>query len=349
MASNKILKIQKIDFQWEMENPFIFCAHHQDNYPKGNYAQVPPSALDGRRLGNDFSGKDGFSLYHGITVPGFPMHPHRGFETITIVLQGFVDHFDSKGAEGRYGNGDVQWLTTGAGCQHAEMFPCVYSDKPNPLNLFQIWLNLPRKDKFIEPYYKMLWAEDIPIVHQKSENEKSSDIRIIAGNFAGTESLSPCPNSWANDKKNNVRILLIKMEPEASIVLPPVSKTLNRNLYYYDGNDVVKIDGEIIHSSNRIKLSGNDEIIIKNGSKNSNLILLEAEPIQEPVVQYGPFVMNSEQEIRQAFDDYERTQFGGWIWERPDPVHPEDSGRFAKYEDGTVETKGEPIGNLSEI
>lgn len=86
-------------------------------------------------------------MYHGKSVPGFPAHPHKGFETVTIVLQGVVDHFDSKGCFGRYASGDVQWLTTGKGCQHSEMFPLVNREQSNPLELFQIWLNLDRNGK----------------------------------------------------------------------------------------------------------------------------------------------------------------------------------------------------------
>lgn len=97
-------------------------------------------------------GKDGFSMYHGETVPGFPSHPHRGFETVTIVLEGLIDHFDSKGNEGRYGNGDVQWMTAGAGCQPNEMFPLIHTDKRIFCNCFRFGstylraINLPSRD-----------------------------------------------------------------------------------------------------------------------------------------------------------------------------------------------------------
>jgi len=105
------------------------------------------------------------------------------------------------------------------------------------------------------------------------------------------------------------------MEPEASITLPSVSSTLNRNVYYYKGNEI-KIDDTIISSSNRVKLVGDQEIIIHNGSEVSQLLVLEGEPIQEPIAQYGPFVMNTQDEIRDAFNEYRQTQFGGWPWDR---------------------------------
>ncbi|GAB6108232.1 pirin family protein [Fusibacter bizertensis] len=337
--SHRILRMQRIDFQWEMENPFLFCAHHKDAYPKGNENQEPTVSLTGRQLGEDFAIKDGFRMYHGTKIPGFPMHPHRGFETITIVKEGFVDHFDSNGASGRYGNGDVQWLTTGSGCQHAEMFPLVSSTEENPLELFQIWLNLPSKDKFTKPDYKMLWAEDIPEIVVGPEYGANSKVKIIAGNFNGQVALSPCEASYAANPKGHVGIFLIEMTPYAELKLNAFSKTLNRNLYFYRSEGKIAIGSNSIPSSTRVKLDGNSDISIVNGASTSFMILLEGEPINEPVVSYGPFVMNTEQEIRQAFSDYQHTHFGEWPWNRTDPINAKDSGRYAKYIDGRVEKK----------
>jgi hypothetical protein len=323
-----------------MENPFIFCAHHQDAFPAGNESLGPSVSLKERTLGSDFSGKDGFSMYHGHAVPGFPVHPHRGFETVTIVLEGFVDHFDSKGATGRYGQGDVQWLTTGAGCQHAEMFPLLAEDKPNPLELFQVWLNLPARDKFVEPHFKMLWAEKIPVAKTYSPKGEGFTLRCIAGSLEGLCGPAPNPASWAADPANKVGIFLITLAPGGQIKLPARSDSLVRNLYYYQGSAPISIDGQDVPPSRRVKLSGNADILIAGGSAESRFIVLEAEPIGEPVVNYGPFVMNTEEEIRQAIGDYRRTQFGGWPWDRDDPIHPRGQGRFARHMDGRVEEPG---------
>ena len=109
-------------------------------------------------------------MYHGTEVPGFPQHPHRGFETVTLARRGFIDHSDSLGATARFGRGDVQWMTAGAGVVHSEMFPLIDRDQPNPVELFQIWLNLPSADKSVDPYFTMLWDESIPRLEVKDDH-----------------------------------------------------------------------------------------------------------------------------------------------------------------------------------
>lgn len=337
MEKKPIMKIQKIDFQWEMENPFLFCAHHEDKYPAGNQNQgIDQNLLINREIGSDFTIRDGYRMYHGLEVPGFPVHPHRGFETVTVVTEGFVDHFDSLGAYGRYGQGDVQWMTAGKGCQHAEMFPLVYADRPNPLNLFQIWLNLPEKSKFVDPAYKMLWHENIPVIQEVTTSGKKNRVTVIAGKWKNTEAISPAPDSWAANPANRVGIFLIHMEAGSSLSIPAISGTANRNLYYYQG-DSIQISGETVPGENRIKLTLDQNITLENGVGDSYFLLLEAEPINEPVIKYGPFVMNTMQEIQDAFSDYRSTQFGGWPYEQEVPVNARDSGRFAHYADGTEE------------
>lgn len=212
-------------------------------------------------------------MYHGNKVPGFPMHPHRGFETITIVLKGFVDHSDSMGAAGRYGNGDVQWMTAGAGMQHAEMFPLINSDVGNPLELSQIWLNLPAKSKFVKPYYQMLWSEDIPKLEHEDGSGMSSEITVIAGSLGDVKALSPNPDSWAFPEENETSIWLINMTADASWYLPPASAEVTRSLYYYRG-DGIKVDGQEIGEYKSVSLQPNQEIRIENGPGESRLLLL---------------------------------------------------------------------------
>src|SRR5438445_11727232 len=161
-TASPIVRIKALGFPWETIDPFLFCAYHDDAYPRANAQMGPDTPLAGRDLGQDFSRRDGWSMYHGTTVPGFPGHPHRGFETVTIVRKGLIDHSDSLGAAARFGGGDVQWLTAGRGIVHAEMFPLLDREAPNPLELFQIWLNLPARSKFVPPHFTMLWAEQLP-------------------------------------------------------------------------------------------------------------------------------------------------------------------------------------------
>lgn len=340
MEHNKVIGIQKIGAQWGMEDPFLFCAHHDDQFPKGNDQMGPSTSLAGRNIGSDFSDKDGFSMYHGDTVPGFPAHPHRGFETVTIVLKGLIDHFDSLGGEGRYGNGDVQWMTAGSGCQHAEMFPLVHADQDNPLELFQVWLNLPAKSKMVAPSYQMHWSEDIPIIEQTDPSGKKTRIRLIAGKLGDHKALTPCPDSWAADPQNKVGIFLLHLEPGAVFTLPAGSPTLHRNLYFYRGTGTLQVEGVEVPSEHRIKVSGKETIQLLNGASESYLAILEGEPIAEPIAQYGPFVMNTQHEIRAAISDFQRTGFGGWPWKEADIVHNRSTGRFARYIDGRVEERG---------
>ena len=162
--ADALLQTFPLGTQWPTIDPFLFCAHHRDDYPEGTEGLGPDAPLVGRDIGMDFAGVDGWNMYHGSTVPGFPQHPHRGFETVTYVRTGFCDHSDSLGATARFGRGDTQWMTAGKGIVHCEMFPLLDHDGPNPLELFQIWLNLPAADKMVDPYFTMLWSHETPTV-----------------------------------------------------------------------------------------------------------------------------------------------------------------------------------------
>lgn len=328
-----ILPIEPLGFPWKTKDPFLFCVYHADAYPKGNATFGPAASLEGRRLGNDFVVKDGWRMYHGKNIPGFPVHPHRGFETVTVVRKGIVDHSDSLGGAGRYGHGDVQWMTAGKGIQHAEMFPLLDQHRPNPLELFQIWLNLPKKSKFVDPHYVMLWHEQVPVVKLPDQEGRETRIEIVAGSIEGISAPHPAPDSWAASPENEVAIWYIQMEPDGLWKMPPASKGINRTLYFFEG-DQIKINGKNISSGHSIGLEANQDLRIDNGGRVGRFLLLQGLPMEEPVINYGPFVMNSEEEIRQTIRDYQETKFGGWSWPRPDQVHPRDKGRFALYPDG---------------
>jgi hypothetical protein len=314
----------------------LFCVHHDDAYPAGNDKQGPATSLAGRDLGQDFAGKDGWRMYHGEVVPGFPQHPHRGFETITIVRQGFIDHSDSLGATARFGGGDVQWLTAGSGIVHCEMFPLRDPAAPNPLELFQIWLNLPAADKFVAPYFSMMWREAVPVTTIKDDAGRTTEITVIAGELDGIKPPPPPPNSWAARREADLAIWSLRMTPGARCTLPPANAGTTRVLYLFRGASL-RVGDRDVSGKVGIQVQPNVALQIAAGADETEVLVLQARPIGEPVVQHGPFVMNTRAEIQQAIADYQRTQFGGWPWPSDDPVHPVTEGRFARHANGTVE------------
>lgn len=333
-----ILQTAPLGFQWECIDPFLFCAHHEDDFPQGNMNCGPAVPIDDRSLGDDFIIKDGFRMYHGKEVPGFPGHPHRGFETITIVREGMVDHADSLGAAGRYGNGDVQWMTAGKGVLHSEMFPLLKQEEKNPLELFQVWLNLPAKSKMAEPHFTMFWADSIPNFEYRDTAGKETMVEVIAGSLGMHRAPAPPPNSWAADPNNHVAVWNIKMEPGATWTLPKTQPGINRTIYYYQGNGIQVADRKL-PKYNRAVLRPDVNVELVNGDEPAGILVLQGRPINEQVMKYGPFVMNTKEEIQQAFDDYNRTRFGGWPWPKYDQVHPRERGRFARHADGREEVK----------
>ncbi len=325
-----ILQVQPLGFPWPTIDPFLFCAYHDDAYPQANAQMGPATSLAGRAIGQDFSRKDGWSMYHGDVVPGFPPHPHRGFETVTIVRQGLVDHADSLGASARYGAGDVQWLTTGAGIVHAEMFPLLDTSAPNPLELFQIWLNLPARNKMVDPHFTMFWQHEVPRTTFTDAAGLSTEVLVTAGRLADATPPAPPPDSWAAQPEADVAIWTITMAPGARWTLPAAQGAdTQRQLYFFKGQSVV-VDGQTVSSHAAITLDAGMDVELVNGPLASEFLLLQGCPLNEPVAQYGPFVMNTRAEIEQAMADYRRTQFGGWPWGEEAPVHGRDPARFTQ-------------------
>ncbi len=332
MPTNPILDVVELSFPWVGLDPFIMTVHHVDDYPAGNEALGPVASLDGRRIGSDFSYQDGWSMYHGDVVPGFPQHPHRGFETVTVVRRGYVDHSDSLGATARYGGGDVQWLTTGSGIMHSEMFPLIREDGANPLELFQIWLNLPPESKMVPAYFAMLWSEAIPTI----AGGPGVSIDVMAGEIDGVRAPSPPPDSWGSRSDSQLGIWLVRLDGGARWEIPQAPVSVNRMLHFVDGDDV-RIAGTEARKGIGVQVRPDTPVVVENHGAPAEFLLLQGQPIGAPVFQMGPFVMNTPEELRQAFDDYQRTQFGGWPWSSRSPVHARTDGRFALHADGKVE------------
>jgi redox-sensitive bicupin YhaK (pirin superfamily) len=329
-----VLETLPLGFPWATVDPFLFCVHHDDAYPAGDPRMGPAASLAGRDIGQDFAGKDGWRMYHGDVVPGFPQHPHRGFETVTIVRRGTVDHSDSLGATARFGAGDVQWLTAGGGIVHSEMFPLLAQDRPNPLELFQIWLNLPAADKLAPPHFSMLWRRDIPRLVQ----EGGAEVTIVAGALGEARPPAPPPRSWAARPDADVAIGSIRLPAGAACTLPAARHPeAVRTLYFFRGPRVT-IGGHRLDGRAAAVVRATEDLTLQAGDGECELLLLQGRPIGEPVAQQGPFVMNTREQLVRAYEDYRRTRFGGWPWPSDGPVHPRDAGRFARHADGRVET-----------
>lgn len=314
MAST-IRSIEKVNFPFSPPSPFLFCAYHKDFYPPAK------DGFNAPRIGNgmDFNPSQPYRMYHGTKIPGFPQHPHRGFETLTCTLKGYVDHFDSKGFRGRYGEGDLQWMTAGSGVCHSEMFPLIKENDDNTLVLFQLWLNLPKKLKGVDPTAGMIWANEMPFY----EGDNSS-VRLWVGDLSfktsHTEQCeaadpihlhinSPVPNSYANDPANDVTVAYIKIKKNSSVILEPAphatnSSDINRILILIEGNGGV-VDEREFKNNYAITVDASKSVKLFNPfDEDLEILLMQGRPINEPVAQHGPFVMNTREEIIMAYDEY---------------------------------------------
>lgn len=326
MSNSVLYSVVPVESRLDLKDPFIFTVHHQDHYPQGNTdlgPVTPPYQHE-------------YDMYYGEQIPGFPEHPHTGFETITIVERGYVDHFDSLENSGRYAAGDVQWLTTGNGVQHCEMFPLVHQDQDNPLELFQIWLNSSPEQKKQPADYKMLWREQIPHVFSANAAGPKADIRVISGQFKDTKALDRPPHSWAAPAENRVNIYMITLAPEAELIIPASTASATRFCYFYQGKGL-ELEGQKIQVRHLVELKPDQDIHLKGGLLESHILWLEGEPIGAPVAMRGPFVLNTQQELDAAFRRYRDTQFGTWPWPNTEPSFPREQPRFASYDGGQRE------------
>ncbi|CAB9499225.1 Pirin-like protein [Seminavis robusta] len=318
-------------------DPFLYCVYHKDAYPAAkDDSMEAPRQGDGQ----DFNPVAPYRMYHGDRIAGFPKHPHRGFETITATVEGIIDHSDSFGNAGRYGNGDLQWMTAGKGVVHAEMFPLVNKETHNHVRFFQIWINLPACSKMVEPSFAMFWAPQVP---KWSPEDGLARATIFYGDYllggdAATGERQRNPNtspkdSWAFDPEHDVAVIHIVLESGGSIPIPAAhgGSAINRVFYIVDGSSSgltlngFRVKGKMITVDASVDLT----ISMSDSSSSVDMLMLQGKPIGEPVSQSGPFVMNTPEEVKQAEADYKATQFGEWPWPRRDMVFAQDKGRFS--------------------
>ncbi|BFO08560.1 pirin family protein [Serratia rubidaea] len=228
---------------------------------------------------------------------GVGQHPHRGFETVTIVYQGEVEHRDSTGGGGVIGPGDVQWMTAASGILHEEFHSTAFSRRGGTVEMVQLWVNLPAKDKMAAPGYQTLLNQAIP---QVPLADGAGQVRVIAGHFAGHDgparTFSPL-NVWDMTLNAGHRTQLTV----------PEGHTLALVILH---GAVLVNDEQIVRETQMVRLDRAGDSFTIEANNDVSLLLLSGEPIDEPIVGYGPFVMNSEAEIQQAFHDFNSGEFG---------------------------------------
>lgn len=227
-------------------------------------------------------------------IAGFPDHPHRGFETVTYMLAGNMKHGDNQGNTGLLGPGSVQWMTAGRGIVHSEM----PQQKDGLMWGFQLWVNLPATDKMTAPRYQDIQGDQIP----EAQVAEGVNARIIAGELGG---VAGAVTKVATDPV----YYDLQFDPNASLIVP-LPEGHNAFIYVYQGRAMAGPveDKVIVERGELALLSPGDSLDLSAGSEACRLILLAGRPLGEPIARYGPFVMNTNDEVRQAFLDYQAGQ-----------------------------------------
>ena len=247
---------------------------------------------------------------------GAPDHPHRGFETVTYLLAGRMEHRDSQGHAGSLGPGDVQWMTAGAGVVHSEMPEAAFAARGGRMHGFQLWVNLPRRDKMMRPRYQDVPAGRIPI-------ERTPDggvtVRVIAGEALGAKA--------AIDTRTPILYLHFTLTRGARIV-QTVPKDYNAFVYVFGGQGVVGSNARVAQDGQMVILANDGDAVALAASPTAagalEALLIAGAPLREPVARYGPFVMNTREEIVQAVEDYQGGRMGRIT---PDVRPPRESSR----------------------
>lgn len=225
---------------------------------------------------------------------GFPDHPHRGFETVTYLLEGAFEHKDSNGNKGRLGPGDVQWMTAGAGVVHSEMPAADLRKAGGRLHGFQLWVNLPAKDKMTVPRYQEFPGPKIPTAPFPGGSAK-----VIAGQFGGV--------SAGIDTRTPIQYLHLRLDAGAKVTLN-VPAGHEGFVYVFQGE--ANAAGKTLKEAQTGALSGDGELHVQAGPAATQFLFVTGQPIREPVFQYGPFVMTTRDEILQAVQDFQDGKFG---------------------------------------
>jgi redox-sensitive bicupin YhaK (pirin superfamily) len=226
-------------------------------------------------------------------IAGFPSHPHRGFETVTYMLDGHMRHEDSVGNRGDLGPGDVQWMSAARGIIHSEM----PQQSEGRMRGFQLWINLPAKEKMKDPGYRDIPSEHIPTINL----DDGGQVRVIAGTLAQQSGNT----TGAVDGLTTDPLYLDVRLPAGGVFETPITSGYNAFLYLYEGDASVGRDAQALKHRSAGLLSDGDSVRVQAGDAEARFLLLAAKPLGEPVVQYGPFVMNTREEIEQAVRDYQ--------------------------------------------
>ncbi|MGH8225009.1 MAG: pirin family protein [Gammaproteobacteria bacterium] len=230
---------------------------------------------------------------------GAPDHPHRGFETVTYMLEGEFEHEDSAGHRGALRSGDVQWMTAGAGIVHSEMPSAAIREKGGRVHGFQIWVNLPARDKMMRPRYQELASKQIPAAETQ---DGLARVKLIAGEALGAKA------AIATRIPIVFQDWTLKPGADVTIAIPPAEQAM---VYVFAGRARVGEAGDEVEDGQLALLGDGENLRLRNGADtDARLLVLGGTPIGEPVARYGPFVMNDEAELRQAFADYQSGRMG---------------------------------------
>ncbi len=227
---------------------------------------------------------------------GVDVHPHKGFETVTVAYKGSVAHQDSAGNSGVIHPGDVQWMTAGAGILHKEYHEAAFAAKGGVFEMVQLWVNLPKRDKSAQPHYQSLTKEKIGKI---ALADKGGEVNVIAGNFNG--------NAGAAETYTDVNLFNVKLNSGANLTtIIPASH--NTALLVIEGGIIV--NGKEIEEHSFVLFKNDGEEVEMTATKNSVVLILSGEPIGEPIASYGPFVMNTQAEIYEAMEEFQNGKYG---------------------------------------